>query len=154
MEIVKHTIKKALRNIDMPVLNGVKTTNKILDEHLIVKELMDAVKKAISDQKYSSIQISITLLENDSAKMIPEKNNSESDNLTSRESEILKLIVQGLSSKEIGEKLFISMRTVDTHRAHLMDKLRVKNVAGLICYALKNGYLDLLDTYQMDKDKN
>ena len=59
--------------------------------------------------------------------------------LSSRESEILKQILNGLSNVQIGEKLFISPRTVDTHRTNLMRKLEVKNVASLVRVALKSG---------------
>lgn len=60
------------------------------------------------------------------------------ESLTEREIEILKLISEGLSNKEIGDQLFISHRTVDTHRTNLLKKLNVHNIAGLIRFALKN----------------
>ena len=60
------------------------------------------------------------------------------ESLTEREIEILKLISEGLSNKEIGDQLFISHRTVDTHRTNLMKKHNVHNIAGLIRFALKN----------------
>ena len=59
--------------------------------------------------------------------------------LTEREREILKLIAKGLSNKEIGNKLFISHRTVDSHRTNLMKKLQVHNSAALIKLAVSNG---------------
>ncbi len=59
--------------------------------------------------------------------------------LTEREVDVLKLIAEGLSNKEIGEQLFISHRTVDTHRTNLMKKLDTHNIAGLIKFAIKNG---------------
>lgn len=59
--------------------------------------------------------------------------------LTEREIDVLKLIAEGLSNKEIGEQLFISHRTVDTHRTNLMRKLDVHNIAGLIKFSIKNG---------------
>ncbi|MDZ7715997.1 MAG: response regulator transcription factor [Balneolaceae bacterium] len=59
-------------------------------------------------------------------------------NITKRELEILQLIVEGLTSQEIAEKLFISPRTVDTHRGNLMQKLEISNAAGLVRYALEN----------------
>lgn len=62
--------------------------------------------------------------------------------LTDREIEILKLIAQGYSNKEIGDRLFISHRTVDTHRTNLMKKLDVHNIAGLIRYAIRSGYVE------------
>jgi DNA-binding NarL/FixJ family response regulator len=62
--------------------------------------------------------------------------------LTKREKEILKLIAEGLSSQEIADKLFISLRTVETHRLNLNQKLDVKNTAGLVKEALKRGLID------------
>ncbi|MCE3297296.1 MAG: hypothetical protein K0R65_3010 [Crocinitomicaceae bacterium] len=62
--------------------------------------------------------------------------------LTKREVEILGLIAEGLTNIEIGEKLFISHRTVDSHRTNLMRKLDVKNIAGLIRFAYSNGIVN------------
>ncbi len=59
--------------------------------------------------------------------------------LSERELEILKLVAEGYSNKEIGDKLFISHRTVDTHRTNLMKKLEIHNTAGLVRFALNNG---------------
>lgn len=62
--------------------------------------------------------------------------------LTKREKEILKLIAEGLSSQEIADKLFISLRTVETHRLNINQKLDVKNTAGLVKEAIKRGLID------------
>lgn len=59
--------------------------------------------------------------------------------ITRREKEILRLIVDGLTNQEIADKLFISPRTVDTHRSNLMQKLEIKNTAGLVRFAIENG---------------
>lgn len=61
-------------------------------------------------------------------------------NLTVREKEILTLIVQGYTNKDIAQKLVVSHKTVDTHRTNLMKKLGVHNVTGLVKYAIANGY--------------
>lgn len=61
--------------------------------------------------------------------------------LTQREVEILKLVAEGLTNKEIGNQLFISHRTVDTHRTNLMKKLDINNVAGLIRFAFRSGLI-------------
>lgn len=61
------------------------------------------------------------------------------ESITKREREILSLIVQGLTSSEIAKRLYISPRTVETHRANLMQKLDIKNTAGLVRYALEEG---------------
>ena len=58
--------------------------------------------------------------------------------LTKREMEVLKLICDGLSSKKICEKLFISINTVETHRKKILMKLNVKNSAGVVKYAMEN----------------
>jgi len=60
--------------------------------------------------------------------------------LTSREREILELIAQGLNNQQIGERLFISPRTVDTHRTNIMQKLHVHDAANLVRYALEHGF--------------
>ncbi|WP_291113610.1 response regulator transcription factor [Flavobacterium sp. UBA6135] len=62
--------------------------------------------------------------------------------LTNREIEILKLISLEYSGKEIGEELFISPSTVETHRKNLIKKLNVKNTIGLVKYALKNNLIN------------
>jgi DNA-binding CsgD family transcriptional regulator len=59
--------------------------------------------------------------------------------LTAREVEVLQLIAQEYSNPEIAEKLFISIRTVDTHRRNLLEKLGLKNTAGLVKYAILKG---------------
>lgn len=61
--------------------------------------------------------------------------------ITKREREILELIVDGKTSKEIAELLFISPRTVDTHRANLMQKLELNNIADLVRYAIKENII-------------
>lgn len=62
--------------------------------------------------------------------------------LTQREREVMALVVAGLTNVEIGDKLFISVKTVEKHRGSLMGKLGVKSVAELMVVALKQGWLD------------
>ncbi|GAB5522484.1 MAG: response regulator transcription factor [Roseivirga sp.] len=61
--------------------------------------------------------------------------------LSRREQQVLELIAEGLSNKEIGEKLFVSTRTVDGHRTSLLQKFNVHNTAKLIMMAVKKGFL-------------
>jgi DNA-binding NarL/FixJ family response regulator len=63
-----------------------------------------------------------------------------SDPLTIREREVLKLIAEGVSNKEIAGLLCISIRTVEHHRANIMEKLNIKQTANLIKYAIRKGY--------------
>lgn len=100
-------------------------------------ELINAIKKICSGEKVFSSDVTMILL---SKSGVTETNEDKElvESLTEREIEILKLISEGLSNKEIGDQLFISHRTVDTHRTNLMKKLNVHNIAGLIRFALKN----------------
>ncbi|MDX1639170.1 MAG: response regulator transcription factor [Balneolaceae bacterium] len=78
-----------------------------------------------------------------------ENNNREQGNqpqnlpLTERELEVLKLICEELTNREIAEHLQISVRTVDAHRRHLLEKTDAKNTVGLVKYAVKKGLLDI-----------
>lgn len=63
--------------------------------------------------------------------------------LTEREIQIVRLIAEGLSSRQIAERLSISVKTVDTHRSNIMEKLGVRNSAELIKYAIREGILDV-----------
>jgi DNA-binding NarL/FixJ family response regulator len=65
----------------------------------------------------------------------------ETDSLTSREREVLKLIAEGKSSKEIASLLFISVSTVNNHRASVMEKLNLKKATDLVKYAIRKGYI-------------
>jgi two-component system response regulator NreC len=96
------------------------------------EELIGAIRKVASSQSYFSTEVTLSLLN-------PTQSNQPTELLTERETEIIKLIAEGFSNKEIGSKLFISHRTVDTHRTNLMKKLDVSNIAGLISYAIRNG---------------
>lgn len=62
--------------------------------------------------------------------------------LTAREKEILELVSQGLTNQQIAQKLFISSRTIDTHRTNIMHKLGIHDVAHLVRYALEHGLVD------------
>jgi two-component system response regulator NreC len=70
-----------------------------------------------------------------------EERDSYSD-LTEREREILKLVAEGYTNNQIAERLFISPKTVDTHRTHIMDKLNLHSRAELVKYAMRRGLLE------------
>jgi DNA-binding NarL/FixJ family response regulator len=67
--------------------------------------------------------------------------------LSQRQREVLALIAEGSTSKEIASKLFISLQTVETHRSNLMTKLRVRNMAGMVVYAVRMGLVKLPADY-------
>ncbi len=107
-------------------------------------ELVEAVRTVANGESYFSKKVSATLLgQFVKNKAVAKKENDKTDaslsELTKRELEILKLIAEEYTNQEIAEKLFISQRTVDTHRRNLIQKLNAKNTAGLVRYAFRNG---------------
>ncbi len=66
-----------------------------------------------------------------------------SQDLTKREHEILELVAEGKSNREVGESLFISVKTVETHKTHILEKLGLRNTAELVKYAIKNNIIPL-----------
>lgn len=105
-------------------------------------ELFSAIKKIKQGRIYISPKLSEYLTE-DWAKIHRGEYelSYESEPLTTREREILKLVAEGKSSKEIATLLNISIRTVEHHRATIMEKLNLKNMAELIKYAIQKGYI-------------
>lgn len=65
------------------------------------------------------------------------------NDLTKREQEVLALVASGKSNQEVADELFISVKTVDTHKTHILDKLGLKNTAELVKYAIKNKLISL-----------
>lgn len=105
-------------------------------------ELIEAIRKVVRGEKYFSPEVTMSLASMTDGSKIKLQNFEIDTSLTEREIEILKMIAQGYSNKEIGDKLFISHRTVDTHRTNLMRKLDAKNIAALIRYAIRAGLVD------------
>lgn len=95
------------------------------------KELAEAIRMIHGGQKYITAEVSFLL-----AQSMISKKPHEQYHLTSREQEILNKLVDGMSNKQIAAELFVSIRTVDTHRTNIMKKLDVKNVAELVNKAL------------------
>jgi DNA-binding NarL/FixJ family response regulator len=105
------------------------------DKQTIVK----AVETVMQDEEYMDDSIKKILLQES---ITGHRRSIFEVPLTKREKEILKLIADGMSSQEIAETLFISLRTVETHRLNLNQKLDVKNTAGLVKEAIKRGLID------------
>jgi DNA-binding NarL/FixJ family response regulator len=106
------------------------------------EEMINAINTIASGNTYFSNQVSSKLLEHITNPSKSKKKALSKSPLTDRETEILILISEEYSNPEIAEKLFISVRTVDTHRRNLLDKLEAKNTAGLVKYAIRNGLLN------------
>jgi DNA-binding NarL/FixJ family response regulator len=101
------------------------------------QELLMAIRSAASGGKFFSQDVMVTLLEQ-SAKNKSKDALPKEPQLSKREIEVLKLIVQEYTTQEIADKLFISNHTVETHRKNLLDKLNARNIAGLVKYAIQN----------------
>lgn len=104
-------------------------------------ELLLAVKNIYKSKEYFNADVTKALISDDDSSSLHlfAKKSPLLEELTTREKEIIKSISQGLTSIQIAEKLFISPRTVDTHRTNIMRKIEVNNVVSLIRFAFQNG---------------
>lgn len=101
-------------------------------------EVLTAIRSVAKGDSYFSREVSAILIEQLNNPVLARKKNSDIP-ISPREIEVLKLIAQEYSNSEIAEKLYISIRTVDTHRRNLLEKLGVKNTAGLVKFAIQKG---------------
>ena len=99
------------------------------------EDLLTALQNVIKGQVHFSDEATKAILE----EMInPNLKKSVGFEITDREKDVLKLIVDEYTNQEIAEKLFISVRTVDAHRRNLLQKIGAKNTAGLVKFAIEN----------------
>lgn len=104
------------------------------------EELFEAVDKVMSGKDYYSKEVYDLLISNIS-KRSSNKRLTYEVSLSDREKEILTLIASDLSNQEIADKLFISIRTVETHKGNLLQKTGCKNIAGLVMYGVEKGII-------------
>ncbi len=171
-KLEKDTVDLVFMDIEMPVMNGIEAAREAMsrypelkiialsmfgeDEYLqqmidagvcgfllknINREGLDRAIRCVTEGKnyYSEELMAIfarKYVEQD------KKNDPEAE-LTRRELEVLQLIAEGMTDQEIAEKLFLSMRTVNWHRANLIAKTGSKNTVNLITYAIKNKLVDI-----------
>ncbi|MEW5956781.1 MAG: response regulator transcription factor [Chloroflexota bacterium] len=159
-------------DITMPVLNGLEATRQIkklcpqvkvvvltvhsTEEHIFqilragasgyvvkqgaVNELIEAIQTAYRGETYLSPAISRQVV--DEYDRRAEATKDRYDKLTGREREVLQMIAEGRTNREIAGRLHITIKTVEAHRAHLMDKLGLRSIAELTRYALRKGMID------------
>lgn len=105
----------------------------------VESELTNAIRSVANGDMYIHPAMTRTLFE--TIKEVDE--DDETITLTGREIEVLKLIVQGNTNRQIAEKLGLSVRTVESHRANIMSKLNLRNRVELVRYAAAHGLLDI-----------
>lgn len=157
-----------LTDLDMPNMDGQQLTGRVKEKYpqlkvivlsmheeaSVVKHLMDlgadgylvksagkdevllAIRSVHDGRKHFGSGLMEAMMKQAAA---PKTGTAVLKDLSEREVEVLAALAEGLGNKEIGEKLFISPRTVDTHRTNLMRKLDVHNVAGLVRIAIAAG---------------
>lgn len=101
-------------------------------------ELIKAINSIMEGNHYFSDGATKAILQELVNPVVTKSKDDDEVNITERELEVLKLIVDEYTNQEIAEELFVSVRTVDAHRRNLLQKTGVKNTAGLVKYALKN----------------
>ncbi len=166
-QLKRQTPHLVLLDIEMPEMNGVETTvrlrekypdvkiiiltlhneegfiyelitrgaNGFLPKDKTVEEVVDAIYAVMETGEYHSKEITRALL-NGSRGMV--KGVAVPAQLTDKELEVLRLICEQKTNKEIAELMSVSTRTVETHRDSLLNKTEAKNTAGLVMYAMKN----------------
>lgn len=105
--------------------------------------LIQAIRKVNSGEQYFGERVSEVIFKGFYSQSKGEKIAKQNKDLSKREVEVLKLIAEGMSNRDIADKLFISIRTVDAHRNHIMQKLNLKSTAELVKYAIKEQIIEL-----------
>ena len=103
-----------------------------------IGDVLEAVETVMEGGSYFSPQLLSSL-----TGRMRSREDAADDQLSSREREILVAVCRGLSNQEIADELFISKRTVDKHRANILEKTGCKNTASLVVYAIRNGIIEL-----------
>jgi DNA-binding NarL/FixJ family response regulator len=116
--------------------------NAYLVKETASEDLFDAIEAVMSGESYFSPRIPPKVIKSYRKMVKSGKKVDEFSRLTNREREILQLIAEGYTSKQIGEMLFISDKTVENHRANIMGKLDIHDTAGLVRYAIRIGLVD------------
>ncbi|HEX2921829.1 MAG TPA: response regulator transcription factor [Bacteroidales bacterium] len=133
-------IMNSISKSELYELNNIGITSIIL-KTANREEIVEAVNATINGKKYYSNELLEVLF---SGKKMQVK---ESVHLTNSEFEIVRLISEGLTTKDIAEKKFISFHTVISHRKNIFRKLGVSSVSELIMYAVKAGWINPIEYY-------
>ncbi len=134
-------ILNELFDLEQDLINHARLEDKVLIP--IVEEMERLVSGEVSHKNNTSARI-LHKLNTFVLEEKPEPVNTDNQ-LSAREIDVLKLLVKGLSNKEVSNKLFISTHTVMSHRKNISRKLNIRSVAGLTVYAILNGIMSMED---------
>jgi len=141
----QETIKILILSANADENNVIRTiqagANGFLPKDTSKEELIHAIELIALGEDYFGNRLS-KIIYKSYVQYVQMHRNAE-PGLSERETEVIKLLSEGLSSKEIGSQLHISSRTVETHKANILGKLGLKNTADLIKYAIKQGIISL-----------
>ncbi|MNM36119.1 Transcriptional regulatory protein DegU [compost metagenome] len=127
---------------DMPdlIVNAMKAgASAYLIKDAIDTELREAIEAVSNNQRYLSPKVSSRIVES----MRVRDSVLEKASLTTRQREVLALLASGMTNKEIAYTLNLSAKTVEIHRAQLMVRLKIRTLAGLVVYAIREGIVDV-----------
>ncbi len=109
----------------------------------VFDELVCAIQEVTADRNYLSPAITSVVVDA-MRRRKTQANGSKISPLTDREREVLQLLAEGHSAKEIAARLCLSIKTITSHRQHIMDKLAIHNIAGLTKYAIQEGMTSIV----------
>ncbi len=135
----------SMHNDEEYIIRAIKAGARgYLPKNIPARELTDAIRRIFAGEEYFGEATSVVLRKALMRKLEKEeKNETISEPLSQRENEVLQLFCAGLSNQEMADKLFISIRTVETHKTHIMQKLGLKTTVELIKYAIRNKIIDI-----------
>jgi DNA-binding NarL/FixJ family response regulator len=128
------------------VSNGIKCgIDGYLPKDVEKPVLIEAIRTVVENKKYFNAAVTSLVFEDfyNSEKDGKKTDRKISKDLTKRESEVLELIASGKTNQEVADLLFISIKTVETHKANILEKLGLRNMTELIKYAIKNNIINL-----------
>jgi two-component system, NarL family, response regulator NreC len=102
------------------------------------KELTQAIRMVLTNRTYLSPDVTDILVADYGTTPAP-NNSADSHKLSLRESEVLQLIAEGKTTAQIASRLYVSIKTIETHRQNIMQKLNINSIAGLTKYAVREG---------------
>ncbi len=106
-------------------------------------EIHQAIKYLEQQKNYFSANVFIKLSKTVNRQVVPKKRTIGYNTISDREQDVLELICKGFSNNEISEKLFISVRTVEKHKANLYLKTETENALNLVLYAFRNDLVEM-----------